>query len=255
MNCTLTNDTIMNVFGLIGYPLTHSFSQQYFTEKFAKESVTGCFFKLFPLTSIDLFPGLITNEKDLRGVAVTVPYKEQVIRYIDIVNDEAKKVGAVNCIRIQAGILTGYNTDIIGFERSVTPLLKSHHTKALVLGAGGASKAVQFVLTKLGIDFLVVTRGGIRTKNFISYQSLDKKLIESYPMIINCTPAGMFPNGHEQPLIPYQFLDERCLLYDLIYSPAETLFLKNGLEKGAAVKNGFEMLVIQAEENWRIWNE
>ena len=171
-------------------------------------------------------------------------------------DDIARQAGAVNCIQISNNkILKGYNTDIIGFERTFVPLLHNHHNKALILGTGGASRAVQYVLIKLGIEFLIVTRKEISQQGFVSYARIDKKMIREYPVIINCTPIGMSPDDNKAPLIPYQFLNKSGLLYDLIYTPPETVFLKNGFEKGAAIKNGYEMLLIQAEENWRIWNE
>ncbi|MEO8771451.1 MAG: shikimate dehydrogenase [Ferruginibacter sp.] len=243
----------MNLYGLIGYPLGHSFSKKYFTEKFEKENLTDCFFELFPFENIKAFPTLINKEKELRGLAVTIPYKESVIPYLSFLDEKAKEIGAVNCLKIYNKHLLGYNTDALGFERSFVPLLQSNHAKALVLGSGGSSKAVQYVLRKLGIEFLVVTRQAVSGKDFISYDKIDKQMIASYPIIINCTPVGMSPNDDAYPQIPYQWLDQKNLLYDLIYSPAETQFLKKGLERGADVKNGYEMLVIQAEENWRIW--
>ena len=245
----------MNVFGLIGYPLGHSFSKKYFTEKIRKENFFDCSFELFPLENIELFSALISKEKYLKGLAVTIPYKESIIPQLTLLDKKAEVIGAVNCIKIRHNILTGYNTDIVGFERSLTPLLQSNHKKALVLGSGGSSKAIQFVFAKLGIPFFVVTRKERTQKNFITYDMLDQKIINEYPVIINCTPVGMFPNVHEQPLIPYRYLNESHLLYDLIYTPELTLFLQHGFQKGAAIKNGYEMLTIQAEENWRIWNE
>jgi shikimate dehydrogenase len=245
----------MNVYGLIGYPLDHSFSKKYFTEKFEKEGYGDCFFKLFPLENIAAFPDLFNKEKNIKGLAVTIPYKEAVMAFLPFLDDKAKEIGAVNCIKMSNNILKGYNTDSIGFERSFSPLLQSSHTKALVLGSGGSSKAVQYVLGKMGMPFLIVTRQELITGNFINYDKIDEKMIKEYPVIINCTPVGMSPNEGAQPQIPYQYLDKKNLLYDLIYSPAQTNFLKRGLEKGAAVKNGYEMLTIQAEENWAIWNE
>jgi shikimate dehydrogenase len=245
----------MDVYGLIGYPLGHSFSKKYFTEKFEKENIAGCVFELFPLEDISALKSLITKEGKLKGLAVTIPYKETVLPYLDLLDSTAAKIAAVNCIKISNGILTGYNTDVIGFERSLVPLLKSNHTKALVLGTGGSSKAVQFVLAKLGIPFLIVTRQNLPGPGFINYDILDEKITRDYPVIINCTPVGMSPNEQAQPMIPYEYLDKRHLLFDLIYTPSQTIFLKKAAEKGATIKNGYEMLVIQAEENWRIWNE
>ena len=245
----------MKLYGLIGNPLGHSFSKKYFTEKFYKENRTDCRFELYPLQSIDEFSGLIKNTTNLKGLAVTIPYKESVILFLSEVNDHAKKIGAVNCIKISADKLVGYNTDAIGFEKSLKPLLKSNHVKALVLGSGGSSKAIQYVLKKLNIPFFIVTRNEKLNEGFIRYDSVDETIIQNYPLIINCTPVGMFPNDDEQPALPYHFLSAKNLLYDLVYKPEETKFLSSGKHFGAATKNGFEMLLIQAEENWRIWNE
>jgi shikimate dehydrogenase len=244
----------MHVYGLIGNPLGHSFSKKYFTEKFEKENLDDCRFELFPLSAISEFPSLIENTKDLKGLAVTIPYKETIVAYLDDVHEEAKKIGAVNCIKITTNKLTGYNTDAIGFERSLKPLLQLHHTKALILGSGGSSKAIQYVLNKLQITFLVVTRSKIPGKDLINYDKVDEHIINDYPLIINCTPVGMFPNEAEQPLLPYRFLSKKNLLFDLVYRPAETRFLASGKQYGAIIKNGLEMLMIQAEENWKIWN-
>ena len=243
----------MNVYGLIGYPLGHSFSKQYFTEKFEKEQLKDCRFELYPLENIEAFPQLINAE--IKGLAVTIPYKETVIPFLDHVDKTAAIIGAVNCIKISAGKLTGYNTDSIGFERSLLPLLQASHTKALILGSGGSSKAVQYILRKLAIDFLVVTRNEFPAAGYIHYGSVDKNIIRQYSLIINCSPVGMFPNEAEKPAIPYQYLTEGHLLFDLIYRPAITGFLSEGMKRGSMTKNGYEMLVIQAEENWRRWNE
>lgn len=244
----------MDVYGLIGFPLGHSFSKKYFTEKFERENLAGRRFELFPLDNIDDLAALLDSERELRGLAVTIPYKESVLPYLTALSDNAQKIGAVNCIKIFGGKLTGYNTDVIGFESSLVPLLQSHHTKALLLGTGGSSKAVQFVLTKLGIEFLLVSRHKTKETGCIQYNSVDEKLLKEYPLIINATPVGMSPHENARPPIAYEYLDKRNLLYDLIYTPALTDFLKAGIEKGAVVKNGYEMLVLQAEENWRIWN-
>ncbi len=245
----------MNVYGLIGYPLGHSFSKKFFTEKFEKENLAECSFELYSLENIAAFPKLIAKEKNLSGLAVTIPYKESVIKYLDSLDDEAKKIGAVNCIRITNKILKGYNTDFIGFEKSFVPLLQSNHIKALVLGSGGSSKAVQYVLQKLNIPFLIVTRNHKLSDNSINYDMIDRKMMNAYSIIINCTPVGMAPSENVRPLIPYEFLNKNNYLYDLIYSPAQTIFLKEGFKTGATIKNGYEMLILQAEENWRIWND
>ncbi len=245
----------MNVYGLIGNPLGHSFSKKYFTEKFEKEKRKDCNFELFPLTSISEFPGLIKRIKNLKGLAVTIPYKESVISFLNDLDETAENIGSVNCIKINENKLTGYNTDASGFKRSVMPLLLPGHTKALILGSGGSSKAVQYVLRQLNIDFLIVTRNKENAQGQINYDSINGSMISNYTLIINCTPVGMSPNEEKFPYIPYQFLTEKNILFDLVYNPVETLFLKMGKQYGAKTKNGFEMLLIQAEENWRIWNE
>lgn len=244
----------MKLYGLIGNPLGHSFSKKYFTEKFEKEQLKDCSFELYPLEQIQDLSALLKHTVNLHGLAVTIPYKESVIPFLDSIDKEASVIGAVNCIQINAGTLTGYNTDFIGFENSLLPLLKSHHTKALVLGTGGSSKAVQYVLRKLGIGFLVVTRNEDPAEGFIQYNSIDKNLVEQSTLIINCSPVGMYPRIDEMPAIPYRYLSNKHLLFDLIYRPEQTKFLEEGLKMGATVKNGYEMLLIQAEENWKIWN-
>ena len=244
----------MKMYGLIGYPLGHSFSKQYFTEKFEKEGIADCMFEAFPILSIDEFPALLKNNPALKGLSVTIPYKEQVLQFVDELSDEVKAIGATNSIKIRNGKLTAYNTDIAGFEKSFIKLLQPYHKKALVLGTGGASKAVQYVLRKLQIDYLVVTRNKEGKVNHITYADINETLMKEYSIIINCSPVGMHPNDNIAPSIPYQFISANHYLYDLVYKPAETLFLKNGKERGAAVQNGYEMLLIQAEESWRIWN-
>jgi shikimate dehydrogenase len=245
----------MIIYGLIGNPLGHSFSKKYFTEKFEKENLGDLRFELYPLKNISEFPFLLESTESIKGLAVTIPYKETVMAFLDVIDPVAKMIGAVNCIKINSNILTGFNTDCIGFERSLKPLLQPHHTGALVLGSGGASKAIQYVLGKLKIKFLVVTRNESLKEGIINYNSIDEHCVNHYPIIINCTPVGMFPNIAEQPFLPYHFLNEKNLLFDLVYMPAETKFMTTGKRYGAIVKNGYEMLLIQAEENWRIWNE
>lgn len=243
----------MNLYGLIGFPLGHSFSKQYFTEKFEKEGIHDCRFEAFPIESINEFPSLVQNNPSLKGLSVTIPYKEQVLQFADDISEEVKAIGATNSIRISNGKLTAYNTDIIGFEKSFITLLQPHHTKALLLGTGGASKAVQYVLKKLGIEFLVVTRNK-QHNGQVTYDDIDETMMKDCPVIINCSPVGMFPNDTAAPALPYQFIAAGHYLYDLVYKPAETLFLKKGKERGAAVQNGYQMLLLQAEESWRIWN-
>jgi shikimate dehydrogenase len=245
----------MKVYGLIGYPLIHSFSKKYFTDKFEKEAIRDCLFELFPLLSIESFPALLAEQRELCGLAVTIPYKQSVIPYLTQIDEEAKLVGAVNCISVYGSSLTGFNTDVLGFEKSFVPLLQSHHTRALVLGTGGASRAVQYVLNKIGMPFTLVSRNPSLHKSVTGYNEVDRHLLDAHPVIINCSPVGMMPHENQAPLLPYELLSKNNYLYDLVYKPAETMFLKKGAERGAVVKNGYEMLLIQAEENWRIWNE
>ena len=244
----------MNLYGLIGYPLGHSFSKQYFTEKFARENLTDCFFEAFSIESIDQFPALLQENNNLKGLSVTIPYKESVLNFVTELSDEVKYIGATNSIKIAGKKLIAYNTDIIGFQNSFTKLLQPHHKKALILGTGGASKAVQYVLKKLGIQFLIVSRATETKKTQITYSDIDAKIMNDYAIIINASPAGTSPNENVCPNIPYHFLNNDHYLYDLVYKPEKTLFLKRGEEKGAIIKNGFEMLTLQAEASWKIWN-
>lgn len=259
----------MKHYGLIGYPLTHSFSRKYFTEKFEHEHIEGHIYELYELKSLSDFPELLRDNPRLCGLNVTVPHKIGVVRYMDWVSEEARAVGAVNCIRIssesavlaafsgEVGIkdhdfkLEGFNTDVYGFEHSLKPLLKSHHKKALLLGDGGAARAVKFVLDKLGIEYKVVTRRAIGGN--VLFTDLTEEMMKEYTLIINTTPVGTSPKVDECPAIPYEFIGSHHLLYDLIYNPEQTLFLKQGHERGATTKNGFEMLVLQAEKSWEIW--
>ncbi|RPD40833.1 shikimate dehydrogenase family protein [Chitinophaga barathri] len=239
----------MRLFGLIGFPLSHSFSKGFFADKFRNESITGCHYENFPIPSIEEFPGLWAHHAELEGLNVTIPYKQAVIPYLDELSDAAKAIGAVNCIRRKDGKLTGNNTDVIGFSRSLQPLLQPQHTKALILGTGGAAKAVKYSLEQLGITYTEVSRSGP-----VQYEALNETMMREHTLIVNTTPLGMYPNVNEAPPIPYEFTGAQHLFYDLIYNPAETQFMKNGAAQGAAVKNGHEMLVLQAEASWEIWN-
>lgn len=253
----------MRTFGLIGFPLGHSFSQKYFAEKFEREGLADCEFRNFPLENISELPTLINNNPGLHGLSITIPYKQSVIPFLDVLDATAGEIGAVNCVNLtplsplarergSKGIRSiGHNTDVFGFEYSLIPLLRSHHTHALLLGTGGASKAVAWILAKLKINFRHVSRN----KDGVRYSSLNKKIIESHTLIINTTPLGMFPKVNDCPDIPYEYLSSIHLLYDLTYNPEESLFLKKGKAKGAQIKNGLEMLQLQAEEAWRVWNE
>ena len=245
----------MKNYGLIGYPLGHSFSKKYFEEKFAAENITDAAFELYPIQKVESINEIISANKNLQGLAVTIPYKETVMPLLTHISEEAKIIGAVNCIKIKNGETTGYNTDVIGFQQSLQPILQAHHTHALVLGTGGASKAVQYVLHKLKINFTVVSRTKNVIKNIICYEEITKELLQKNKLIINCTPLGMSPIENQCPEINYRNLTTTHLLFDLIYKPSTTLFLHNGLNHGCQIKNGLEMLALQAEENWKIWSE
>jgi shikimate dehydrogenase len=243
----------MKVYGLIGYPLSHSFSKGFFAEKFAREGIKACIYESFPIPGIDELPALLAQQPDIQGLNVTIPYKEVVIPYLDELSPAAAQMKAVNCIHFKDGRKIGHNTDAIGFSRSLAPLLKPHHNKALVLGTGGAAKAVQFVLESLHIPYKLVSRQA--TAGTISYEQLDAVTMASHTLIINTTPLGMYPNVEAAPAIPYDQLTDQHLLYDLIYNPAVTAFLQQGADKGATVKNGHEMLILQAEASWEIWGK
>ncbi len=245
----------MNLYGLIGYPLGHSFSSQYFNQKFEAEGLADSNFQLFPIEHIRDFPALLTKLPDLKGLAVTIPHKQAVIPFLDQLSADAKSIGAVNCIQFVDGKLFGHNTDVIGFENSFTPLRKDHHSKALILGTGGASKAVQFIFNKLHIPFKLVSRDAKASGEVLGYEALGPELMAEYRIIVNCSPVGMSPYENSSPAIPYQYITSEHFLYDLVYKPAETQFLLEGKNRGAVIKNGFDMLIIQAEENWRIWNQ
>jgi shikimate dehydrogenase len=243
----------MKRYGLIGYPLTHSFSQKYFTEKFEKEGIRDCIYLNFPITSIEALPGLLGDDL-LCGLNVTIPYKQEVLRYLDQRSEVVSAIGACNCIRIDNGRLTGHNTDVVGFELSLLPKLGSHHRQALVLGSGGASKAVEYVLSKLGIAYRLVTRRPRAGSDDLSYEAVDAAVMAEHTLIVNTTPLGMYPKVDEAPALPYEAVGERHYFFDLVYNPARTVFLQRAEERGAVVENGHEMLLLQAEESWRIWN-
>ena len=246
----------MRTFGLIGYPLSHSFSQKYFTDKFAAEGIVDQYLN-FPIASIEEVTSLIESTPSLLGLNVTIPYKTQVIQYISELDEVAAKVKAVNCILIEGDKkkLYGYNTDVYGFLQSIKPFLESHHTRALILGKGGAALAVAYCLKQLNIDYFFVSREAVNKNNTISYREVNKQVITSSPLIINCTPLGMFPAVDSCPPIPYEHLTDKHFLYDLIYNPAETLFLQKGRSAGAIVLNGLSMLQLQADKSWEIWNK
>jgi shikimate dehydrogenase len=247
----------MKLYGLIGYPLGHSFSAGYFAEKFKKEGITDCAYKNFPIDSIQKFPEIISSNPELTGLNVTIPYKEQVIKFLDEIDSEAKEIGAVNTVKITRKAngysLKGYNSDVYGFQKTLQPYLKDYHKKALILGTGGASKAIKFVLKKLGIEFISASIEELK-ENEIRYEAIDKKMIEERLLIIHATPLGTYPNVNACSPIPYEYLTSKHVLYDLVYNPEETLFLKKGNEKGATIQNGLKMLHAQAERSWEIWN-
>ncbi len=241
----------MKVYGIIGKSLKHSFSPRYFNNKFSDGNLDAIY-EAFELENIDALPRLLL-QKQLAGINVTIPYKEQVIPLLDELDISAKNIGAVNCIQTHKGRLVGYNTDITGFTHSLQPLLKPHHQQALVLGTGGASKAIQQGLKQLAIPFTLVSRSAEPAA--ITYAQIDEELINTHTLIINTTPLGTFPDIITKPDIPYQYINPGHLLYDLVYNPETTAFLQEGAARGAQVKNGFEMLCIQAEAGWNIWNQ
>ena len=245
----------MRLFGLIGYPLGHSFSVPYFTEKFSKEQIDAEYLN-FPMEEIAAFEELVKDEPRLVGLNVTVPHKQNIIPYLDALDPTARSIGAVNtiffCRRGDHLSLLGYNTDAPGFERSLKEHLQPHQKQALVLGTGGSSKAVEFVLRKMGIDYRMVSRS--RGEGVLAYDQLDRSIVESHSLIINTTPLGMFPNVDSCADIPYGAVTSRHLLFDLVYNPERTRFLSLGEERGAAIVNGADMLVYQAEASWEIWN-
>ena len=278
----------MTTYGLIGYPLGHSFSRKFFTEKFEKEGIDAQYLN-FEIPSIEEFPEIIKNNPELRGLNVTIPYKQQVMQYLDEISEEAKAIGAVNVVRIERpspqptpimgretmrnagnkpdglpikgdmseglrGSLIGYNSDVIGFVESIKPLLKPHHKKALILGTGGASKAIRYGLEeKLGMETLFVSRSA--REGMITYEEVTAEVLKEYEVIVNCSPVGMYPHVDECPALPYEAMNENNLLYDLVYNPLETLFMKKGAEQGATVKNGLEMLHLQAITSWKFWEK
>lgn len=245
----------MKTYGLIGYPLGHSFSQKYFTEKFQKENIDAEY-RMFPLEKIEDIEQLLQSTPTLVGFNVTIPYKQQIMRYLDDLDDEAREVGAVNVVKVSnidgKMLLKGYNSDIYGFYTSIKPFLKPHHKKALILGTGGASKAVCAMLSKLGIEYKFVSRTA--KPEMLTYEQIDQKILNEFTVIVNASPVGMHPNIDDCPALPYELLNERHLVYDLVYNPLKTKFLTLAEQQGADIKNGLEMLHLQAEEAWEIWN-
>ncbi len=247
----------MRKFGLIGYPLGHSFSRKYFTEKFHNEQITDCLYENYPLTDISQIEGLLINEPDLTGLNVTIPYKTEIIKYLSHISPEANEIGAVNVVKIRRSgekvELSGFNSDITGIRHSLSPYLNKDIKNALVLGTGGSSKAVCFVLRKLGIEVVLVSRS--RSKDSISYSDLDSDLLKKSGLIVNTTPLGMYPNVVTFPDIDYSLLGKDHILFDLVYNPEITEFLRKGSEQGCSIISGLKMLQSQAEKSWEIWND
>jgi shikimate dehydrogenase len=244
----------MKVYGIIGYPLAHSFSQKYFTEKFQREGITDCIYEMYPVQSIYEMKDIIEQNPDLEGLNITIPYKQLVLDHLNSTENIPHGLKACNCIRIRDRKTFGYNTDIIGFEGSLLPHLENYHTDALILGNGGAAEAVKFVLQKLNIRYKTVSRKN-QDDSILTYRNLTENIIKEHLLIINTTPLGTFPNNDQCPDLPYRFLTPRHFLFDLVYNPGKTLFMQKGEEQGASVKNGYGMLVLQAEASWKIWNE
>ena len=242
----------MKAFGLIGKKLDHSFSKRYFTQKFQELNLPYSYSN-FEIESIDEFPDIVAKNPDLRGLNVTIPYKTKIISHLDWLDDTSTAIQAVNTIKISNGELMGYNTDVDGFKWSIKPFLKHGMERALILGTGGASKAVAYALKGLGLDVLFVSRSPSATDE-VSYSDLNQNALHFYKLIVNTTPLGTFPDVDQQPPIPYEFLNSDHLLYDLTYNPAETNFMKLGKARGATTMNGLNMLKLQAEKSWEIWN-
>lgn len=244
----------MKVYGLIGKNIDYSFSKKYFTERFTNTNATDCNYQNFDIDSIADFPNVILQNPDLMGLNVTIPYKETIVPYLDCLSKKATQIGAVNVIRFtKKRKLKGYNSDYYGFKKSLESILQPHHQKALILGTGGASKAVAFTLKEMNIPYAFVSREA--HENSITYERINATTFDNYQIIINCTPLGTHPNTKEFPPIPYKFFTEKHLAFDLIYNPEETQFLKKAKKKGALTKNGMDMLIFQAEKAWRIWNK
>lgn len=246
----------MDKYGLIGYPLGHSFSKNYFNEKFENEGIDAQYTN-YEIPSIEDLTEILESTPNLKGFNVTIPYKEKVISYLDAISPEATAIGAVNVVKVehkgQKTILKGYNSDIIGFTQSIEPFIESFHKKALILGTGGASKAINYGLKSLGLETLFVSRS--ERPGAILYSQVTPEIVKEYNVIVNCTPVGMYPHTDECPNLPYEAMDSHTLLYDLIYNPDETLFMKKGAAQGATVKNGLEMLLLQAFASWDFWHD
>lgn len=246
----------MDKYGLIGYPLGHSFSISYFNQKFADEGINAQYLN-FEIPSIDELLEVIAKHPELKGLNVTIPYKEKVMNFLDSISPEARAIGAVNVIKVthegNKTHLKGFNSDVIGFTQSIEPMLdKKLHKKALILGTGGASKAINYGLKALGLETVFVSR--YERPGTIQYEKITPEVINEYNVIVNCTPLGMYPHTDECPNLPYEAMNSHTILYDLIYNPDQTLFMRRGAEYGADVKNGLEMLLLQAFASWEFWN-
>ncbi len=248
----------MKTYGLIGYHLGHSFSRNFFTEKFASENLSDHEYVNFELDTIGEFPGIFDSNRNICGLNCTIPYKQQIMSFLDEIDPEAAEIGAVNTVKIAfhngKRILKGFNTDLYGFENSLRPMLEENHKKALILGTGGASKAIKYLFGKMGIEYLSATTKEDLAEKEISYNQLNDDLMKEYLIVINATPLGTFPKVDSCPDLPYELITADHILYDLVYNPAETLFLKKGKAQGAKTKNGLEMLHLQALKSWEIWN-
>ena len=245
----------MEKYGLIGFPLGHSFSINYFNQKFADEGINAKYMN-FEIPSIEALAEVLDSNPELKGLNVTIPYKQKVMEFLDQISPEARAIGAVNVIKVthkgKEIILKGFNSDVIGFTQSIEPMLEPYHKKALILGTGGASKAIDYGLKALGLETVFVSR--YRRPETICYDDITPEVLKEYNVIVNCTPLGMFPKTEECPQLPYEAMDEKNILYDLIYNPDETMFMKKGARYGANVKNGLEMLLLQAFASWEFWN-
>jgi shikimate dehydrogenase len=271
----------VRLFGLIGYPLTHSFSERYFADKFRNENITDADYRNFPLEKIEQLPELLKAHPDLHGFNVTIPYKEAILPFLTEIDSTAKEIGAVNTVVCQTSAtlsltnnkesnlsktnevacrLKGYNTDVYGFRQSIKPFLASHHERALILGTGGASKAVEYVLRSIGVECVFVSRSdsaktdSASNRTILRYSDLNEHVMAMCKFIVNCSPVGTFPNVNDAPEIPYEYITKDHFLYDLVYNPSETEFLRRGKERGAMIQNGYDMLKFQAEKAWEIFN-
>ncbi|MBO7069233.1 MAG: shikimate dehydrogenase [Bacteroidaceae bacterium] len=242
----------MDKYGIIGNPLGHSFSKGFFTEKFTREGIDAQYLN-FQIPEIKALTKVLKENPELKGLNVTLPYKTVVIPFLDELSQEAREIGAVNVIQIRNGHLKGFNSDIIGFTKSIQPLLKPHHRKALILGTGGASKAIRVGLKRLGLEWKYVSR--TPSDGMFCYNDITAQTLQEYEVIINCSPVGMYPHTNECPALPYEHLTSDNLLFDLVYNPLTTLFMQKGTQQGATVKNGLEMLHLQAIASWEFWNE